>query len=288
MTSDLLDPPLKPKWAEILIENAIESCSQCPDYIERIVQQPRRAEVGDEKTAQNVAFLLASLILLVADIAILADFLKYRVDCGSSSMGGHHLMEHRATSLSNRFRVALHRSSSWITSFTSTISSESIGQSRMHEIFRATIFGALYVGGCKEEFLPIIRDILVVISCFASSSPTTEDVLPFMHLIQKSITLDVLDTTITSLSPILLRDEAVRFRVVLLPAEFLDFISDMQRSAHLWVDVRTSSHKFAQLCLDTMHSDLRFNICGLETASLAGGFDLECRIKASILRILRC
>ncbi|KAL5510901.1 hypothetical protein ACEPAG_4658 [Sanghuangporus baumii] len=221
------------------------------------------------------------------DLRVLADFLEYRVERGSSSMEGHHIMEYKAISLSNWIRVTLHRSSTWMSSFTLTIPSDSTGHSRMDEIFRS----AMVIGGCKEESLPIVRDVLVVVSFLASSRPTTEQVLPFIHLIRKNITLDVLDTTIASLSPILLRARDAGIRIVLPPAEFLDFISDMQRSGHLWMDVRALSHKFAQLCFDTMHSGLRFNICGFETASRLAGSnvdDLECRIKANISGILRC
>ncbi|KAL5530881.1 hypothetical protein ACEPAG_3757 [Sanghuangporus baumii] len=223
------------------------------------------------------------------DLRVLADFLKYRAERRSSSLGGHHIMEYKATSLSSWFRIALQRSNTWISRCISNMPSDMSGQSRVDEIFRTIIFGVLYVEVYKEEMFPVVRDVLVVVSCLASSRSTIEQALPFVHLIQKSISLDVLDTMITSLSPILLRDRDAGICIVLLPTEFLGFISDMQRSGHLWVDVRALRHKFAQLCLDTMHSDLRLNICDLEITHGANTDvkNLKRRVETNISGILR-
>ncbi|KAL5510903.1 hypothetical protein ACEPAG_4660 [Sanghuangporus baumii] len=218
------------------------------------------------------------------DITIFLDY--YRAEGYKLTSEGSHFLEHKAVSLSSRILIAVQILSTWMGHYVSSIQSNTSGQSWMDEIFRAAIFGIMFLRGCQEEMILIVRDILVAAASPAVFNSTIEEVLLFVRFTQGNVSLDALDATIASLSPIVLKEEAGRIRFILAPAEFLCFISDTQRSGPLWVDVNTS---IAQFCLATVHSDLRFNICGLDTDRLADSDlgDLELRIETNISRILR-
>ncbi|KAL5492841.1 hypothetical protein ACEPAI_4289 [Sanghuangporus weigelae] len=227
------------------------------------------------------------VIDLQRDIAV---FLRYCVKGANPATEGHHALEYKVFSLSSWIRLALRRSSKWISPHILTRQRDTSGQSWIDEIFLTALFGVLYVGDFKEESLPLIRDVLVIVSCIASSRPTTVEVLPFMHLIKRNITLDVLDATIASLFPILLRDGATRVHIIVPPTDFLGFISDKQRSGSLWVEVKSLSHGLAQNCLHAMISGLRMNICDLEAAHLVNSDveRLEHKVVENVSGFLRC
>ncbi|KAL5531017.1 hypothetical protein ACEPAG_3893 [Sanghuangporus baumii] len=224
---------------------------------------------------------------LQRDIAV---FLRYCAEGTNLAKEVHHALEYKVVNLSSWIRLALRRTSTWISPHISSIQCGTSGQSWMDEIFLTAFFAVMFVGGFKEESLPLIRDVLAVVSCIASSSPTTVEVLSFMHLIKRNITLDLLDATIAALFPILLRDEATRVHIVVPLTDFLDFISDKQRSGSLWIEVKSLSHGLAQNCFHAMLSGLRMNICDLETAHLVNSDvkHLEHKVVENISGFLRC
>ena len=72
--------------------------------------------------------------------------------------------------------------------------------------------------------------------------------------------------------------------VTTLHASFPDFLLSNQRSGEFFCDVLQYSQLLAQRCFGVMKSQLRFNICALESSFVADEQvnDLEARIKTNI------
>ncbi|KAG9098200.1 hypothetical protein FS749_004409 [Ceratobasidium sp. UAMH 11750] len=87
-------------------------------------------------------------------------------------------------------------------------------------------------------------------------------------ILRGHISLDVLERVLASLSSVLYVDEKLGNIIRIFHPSFMDYITTRSRSKHLCVDLEHQNTILAESCFQVMASDLRFNICGLETSDL--------------------
>ena len=70
--------------------------------------------------------------------------------------------------------------------------------------------------------------------------------------------------------------------IVPLHTSFRDFLTNKKKSGDFYIDLRKAHYQLARACLDLMLSDLKFNICNLETSYLPNSEILVSRINRHI------
>ncbi|KAL5536193.1 hypothetical protein ACEPAF_14 [Sanghuangporus sanghuang] len=160
----------------------------------------------------------------------------------------------------------------------------------MGDFFRTLIQSVMERNGYRTDKVPVVRDIMAVLSCISSTKPPKEDVVvAFLQLFQPHLSEDMLRTIVFSLSPIVSRDAMAFVRILLPVPAFLDFISRERRSGCFYVDMDYMRQNLAKYCLDTMHEKLKFNICNISSPYLENRAipNLEQRLQKHIPGIIQ-
>lgn len=150
--------------------------------------------------------------------------------------------------------------------------------------------------GLLDGDIPIVRDVLAVMSCMASVQPFIEGIafhfstiLHFLRAIRPDVSEDNLHRVIVFLSPIIDISDDSTLRMLFPSRVIWDFLSNRQRSGRLYADVESVKRGLPSYCLNTMRTSLQFNVCGFESAQLENWDipDMEERINAGISDVIR-
>ncbi|KAG8709400.1 hypothetical protein FRC08_018365 [Ceratobasidium sp. 394] len=138
------------------------------------------------------------------------------------------------------------------------------------------------VGSEEEDDLADVLQCLGVIIVTATRTPLS--VPNLARLLRGRIPQDTLDYVLQYLSSVLYVDEKRGDAIRVSHPSFMDFITNRSRSKELCVDLEQQNTILAECCLETMTSELRFNICDLETSHLLNRDvpGLEARVRDAI------
>ncbi|KAI5121551.1 hypothetical protein M0805_002608 [Coniferiporia weirii] len=137
-------------------------------------------------------------------------------------------------------------------------------EARLDQIYMTVIQN---VHGKSKENAQIIKMVLGLVACMAKNRPLSEDALVcFLSTENEIFELDVLKTVIDNLQAVLYRDTSKGQAICACHPSFLDFISDHERSKEYWTDPVPLNTAMSARCLEIMLSELKFNICGLESS----------------------
>jgi hypothetical protein len=151
----------------------------------------------------------------------------------------------------------------------------------LHELYKT----ALEVNvGTKEDDARIFRLVIGGIIAVATRQPLSETTL--RAIIANQVSRLQLTALVNRLSSLLYRDTNGAIRIHHL--SFIDFITDTSPShicpSQFLVDLEKANSQIASTCLNLMTTQLKFNICNLQTSRLLNTEipDLQTRIENSI------
>ncbi|KAI5121548.1 hypothetical protein M0805_002606 [Coniferiporia weirii] len=152
------------------------------------------------------------------------------------------------------------------TAIANILSSASVGsqEAELDQIYKTVIKNA---SGGSEENAQIIQNVLGLVACTAKNRPLSEDALVhFLSTEKKGFSLVVLKGVIDNLQAVLYRDGLKGQAICARHPSFLDFISDHKRSKEYQTEPAPLNTTMSVRCLQIMLSELKFNICGLESS----------------------
>ncbi|KAI5117713.1 hypothetical protein M0805_006517 [Coniferiporia weirii] len=115
----------------------------------------------------------------------------------------------------------------------------------------------------------IVKVVLSAIICTAKNRPLPEDALfEFLVAVQDDLSQIVVKNTIDKLQAVLYRDESRNGAIRVCHPSFLDFMNTEMRSHEYWTEPTSMDSIMATRCLEVMLTQLKFNICDLETSHL--------------------
>ncbi|EJC99701.1 WD40 repeat-like protein [Fomitiporia mediterranea MF3/22] len=155
--------------------------------------------------------------------------------------------------------------------------------------FHAAVRGILDRYDWDENMEPIVRDILALASA-ATRSPLISNLSShFLQFLRKEQASDVLRTAVTSIEPLIFNCYGYPMRSVFLLRRVLPLSSDQEQTEQFGEHVRLFNTTLARGCLDQMHSQLKFNICGLASSYLPNSevMNLASKTAERIPKILR-
>ncbi|KAI5122684.1 hypothetical protein M0805_009737 [Coniferiporia weirii] len=115
----------------------------------------------------------------------------------------------------------------------------------------------------------IVKAVLSAIICTAKNRPLPEGALfEFLVAIQDGLSQIVVKNTIDRLQAVLYRDESRNGAIRVCHPSFLDFMNTKLHSCDYWTEPDSMDSIMGERCLQIMSSQLKFNICGLETSYL--------------------
>ncbi|KAG9092618.1 hypothetical protein FS749_015567 [Ceratobasidium sp. UAMH 11750] len=137
-------------------------------------------------------------------------------------------------------------------------------------------------GSEDEDDLTDILQCLGVIIVTATRTPLS--VPNLARLLRGRVPQNILGYVVRYLSSVLYIDEKRGDAIRVSHPSFMDYITDQSRSKGLCVDLEQQNTILAECCLETMTSELRFNICDLETSHLLNRDvpGLEARVRDTI------
>ncbi|KAI5120941.1 hypothetical protein M0805_001646 [Coniferiporia weirii] len=116
----------------------------------------------------------------------------------------------------------------------------------------------------------IVKAMLSVIKCTAKNRPLHEGaLLEFLLAVEVNLDQAAVKTTIDRLQAVLYRDKSKGDVIRVCHPSFLDFMSTETRSHDYWTEPTSMDSIMATRCLQIMSTQLKFNICGLETSYLS-------------------
>ncbi|KAG8704636.1 hypothetical protein FRC08_002124, partial [Ceratobasidium sp. 394] len=103
-------------------------------------------------------------------------------------------------------------------------------------------------------------------------------------LLQRQVAPGVVERVLGSLSSVLYVDAKLGNVVRISHPSFMDYITTPSRSQSLYVDLKQHNTLLARCCFQVMASNLRFNICGLESSAVFNRDvpDLDTRVRDTI------
>ncbi|KAI5117550.1 hypothetical protein M0805_004750 [Coniferiporia weirii] len=120
------------------------------------------------------------------------------------------------------------------------------------------------------EGVHIISVILGVILSTSRNKPLPEDVLlHFLSAAEQSIDQEKLRVIVDSLQAVIYRDASNKGAICVHHPSFLDFISNNSCSKLYWTESEGLELIMARKCLEIMLSQLKFNICDLQSSLIA-------------------
>ncbi|KAG9076262.1 hypothetical protein FRC06_009602, partial [Ceratobasidium sp. 370] len=138
----------------------------------------------------------------------------------------------------------------------------------------------------EEDNTRIVSQCLGAIIVCSTRAPLS--VAALSDLLGEQMNEVVLQSVVDSLSSVLYIDHSKNDAVRVYHPSFADYLISPERSGGFWVDITRQNTILAKACMRTMASELKFNICGLETSSRRNRDvqDLEERIRNKISRHL--
>ncbi|KAI5123810.1 hypothetical protein M0805_009105 [Coniferiporia weirii] len=133
--------------------------------------------------------------------------------------------------------------------------------------------------------LQVVKAVLGVLFCTAKHRPLPEHALiHFITGLVEGINIEDIENTIDCLQSVLYRDESQGDIIRVCHPSFLDYIGNHSQSQEYWTEVSTLNSIMATRCLQIMISELRFNICNLESSYVFNDDvpDLQDRVKKYI------
>ncbi|KAI5117934.1 hypothetical protein M0805_009442 [Coniferiporia weirii] len=129
----------------------------------------------------------------------------------------------------------------------------------------------------------IVKYVLGIITCTAKNEPLSENALVhFLSNVEPERGIDqvALKEMVDRLQAVLYRDGSKGNTIRACHPSFLDFIGSQSRCLEFWTDPMSLEFIMATKCLDIMISELKFNICDLQSSYEANDniLDLEDRI----------
>ncbi|KAG8695687.1 hypothetical protein FRC08_007614, partial [Ceratobasidium sp. 394] len=118
----------------------------------------------------------------------------------------------------------------------------------------------------------------------ATSARTPLSIPNLAMLLHGRIPRGVLERVVASLSSVLYVDQKLDGAIRISHPSFMDYIIAPSRSKELCVNLEQHNTILADCCLQVMASNLKFNICGLETSELPNSDvpDLDARVREAI------
>ncbi|KAI5117554.1 hypothetical protein M0805_004754 [Coniferiporia weirii] len=145
------------------------------------------------------------------------------------------------------------------------LKTEDSQESQLDQLYITIIKSVVDLEGV--EGVHIISVILGVILSTSRNKPLPEDVLlHFLSAAEWNIDQEKLRVIVDSLQSVIYRDESNKGAIRVHHPSFLDFISDSSRSKLYWTESEALESSMARKCLKIMLSQLRFNICGLQSS----------------------
>ncbi|KAI5117200.1 hypothetical protein M0805_004970 [Coniferiporia weirii] len=147
----------------------------------------------------------------------------------------------------------------------SILSSSSAGspEAELDQVYTTVIQGI----SAGEDNMKIVKMILSLVACISKNRPLPENaLLQFLPETELQIEQDVLKETVDSLQAVMYRDTAKDDAIRVCHPSFLDFISTKSRSKIYWTEPEVLESTLARRCFEIMLSQLRFNICHLESS----------------------
>ena len=154
----------------------------------------------------------------------------------------------------------------------------------LDELYKAAL---RYAFGEYDDTAQIFRKVVGAVVAVATRTPLPIDALA--TLLEGHVSWNVVASTIRSLGSVLYEDATRGGAVRVCHPSFLDFLTDSSRSSHFFIDLQWQNSRFACICLRTMITGLKFNICQLPSSYYANADvnDLEDRIEHAIPSSLR-
>ncbi|KAG8791273.1 hypothetical protein FRC12_009700 [Ceratobasidium sp. 428] len=130
---------------------------------------------------------------------------------------------------------------------------------------------------------------LCVGSIVATSSRAPLPISDLGRLLSKQVDVKTLRAVVKALSSVLYEHGGLGGPVRVYHPSFEDYVTDSARSGDFYVDVGYYDRLLAESSLDTMFTELRFNICGLETSHTLNVDipDIDQRVQAAVPGYLR-
>ncbi|KAG8794015.1 hypothetical protein FRC12_000804 [Ceratobasidium sp. 428] len=130
---------------------------------------------------------------------------------------------------------------------------------------------------------------LCVGAIVATSSRAPLSISDLGRLLSKHLDTSTLRTVVKALSSVLYEDGGADGPVRVYHPSFEDYITDRTRSGDFYVDQRHYNGLLAECSLETMLTELKFNICGLETSHILNVDipNLNQRVQAAVSGHLR-
>ncbi|KAL5510906.1 hypothetical protein ACEPAG_4663 [Sanghuangporus baumii] len=134
----------------------------------------------------------------------------------------------------------------------------------IEQFFHVLIKSIMVREDFHDDDIPTVQQILAVTSCTNSVKPPTEEALfHVLQPVQSDITPDHLHMVISRLSPLIYTNNENTLQILFPPPKF---ILKEYRAARSRSDVETMMWR---LSLHMLHTELKFNICGLDAPRLA-------------------
>ncbi|QRW00934.1 hypothetical protein RhiJN_28952 [Ceratobasidium sp. AG-Ba] len=133
-----------------------------------------------------------------------------------------------------------------------------------------------------EEDMNEVRSCLGTI--VVTSMRSALSVHSLVALMGEHASSEVLQGVVDRLAAVLYTDKSLDGAIRLSHPSFMEFIVDRNRSNELCIDLAEQNRIIAERCLKVMMSELRFNICGLETSDTLNRNipDLNVRVQRTI------
>ncbi|KAG9091479.1 hypothetical protein FRC06_000549, partial [Ceratobasidium sp. 370] len=154
---------------------------------------------------------------------------------------------------------------------------------------KLTDIDTLYTTTVKASIQDDAEDNMdYVLGCLGAvvvtSARTPLSIPNLVELLDGRIPRGVIERVVGSLSSVLYVDQKLDGAIRISHPSFVDYITTPSRSKSLCVDVEQHNTILAECCFQVMASNLRFNICGLETSDLPNSdvLNLDARVRDAI------
>ncbi|KAG9119888.1 hypothetical protein FRC07_004865, partial [Ceratobasidium sp. 392] len=152
----------------------------------------------------------------------------------------------------------------------------------LDKLYTIAVNASIKQGQDANRAIEAVRKCLgAIIAC---SSRTPLSISALSELYGERIQKHVLQSVVDSLGSVLYIDPARGDAVRVYHASFADYMLHAERSQEYSVDVHEQNSYLASRCLEIMTTELKFNICGLETSCKRNSEvqDLKSRIESEI------
>ncbi|KAI5122232.1 hypothetical protein M0805_007099 [Coniferiporia weirii] len=155
------------------------------------------------------------------------------------------------------------------------------------QIYTILVQNAIKIVGNAQAFWTVLG----IIDCTSKTRPLSEnEIVQFLSFAgQGSIDLKTLNAVIDALQAVLYRDISRSDAICICHSSFLDFIHVQTGSQTFWTGSAHADTIMARGCLQVLTSELKFNLCGLESSHVTNNsiLDLKNRVSECISQKLQ-